>query len=175
MKNITTRDLCIKALLIALVCVATMVITVPVPATSGYIHLGDSIILISSIFFGWEYGLIAGGVGSAMADLLGGYAHWVPFTFVIKALMGFVIGKIANYDGSKGNFFSVRNMLAAVAGIVWMIFGYLIGGTILKGSFAVALTSVPSNAVQGVGGLVIYIVIGYALDKAKIYRFLHVK
>jgi Predicted membrane protein len=175
MKNLSARELCIKGLLIALVAVSTMVISVPVAATSGYIHLGDSVILISSIFFGWEYGLIAGGVGSMMADLLSGYAHWAPFTLVIKAIMGLIIGKMANYDGVKGNFFSARNVIAALAGIVWMIFGYLVGGTILKGSFAVALTSVPSNIVQGVGGFVIYMVIGAALNKAKIYKLLPVK
>lgn len=175
MKNLSAKELCIKGLLIALVAVATMVINVPVAATSGYIHLGDSVILISSIFFGWEYGLIAGGVGSMLADVLGGYAHWAPFTLVIKAIMGLVIGKLANYEGAKGNFFSARNLIAASAGIVWMVFGYLIAGTILKGSFAVALTSVPSNVVQGVGGLVIYLVIGTALNKAKIYKLLSVK
>jgi len=175
MKNLSTKELCFKGLLIALVAVATMVINVPVAATSGYIHLGDSVILISSIFFGWEYGLIAGGVGSMLADVLSGYAHWAPFTLVIKAIMGLIIGKMANYDGAKGNFFSARNVIAAAAGIIWMVFGYLVCGTILKGSFAVALTSVPSNIVQGVGGFVIYLVIGAALNKAKIYRLLSVK
>lgn len=175
MKNLTARVLCIKGLLIALVTVATMVINVPVAATSGYIHLGDSVILISSIFFGWEYGLIAGGVGSMLADILNGYAHWAPFTLVIKAVMGLIIGKLSNYDGAKGNFFSIRNMMAPFAGIVWMVFGYLACGTIIKGSFAVALTSVPSNVVQGIGGFVIYLVMGAALNKAKLYKVLSVK
>ena len=74
MKNITVKQLCIKGLLTALVTMATMVISIPVPATNGYIHLGDSVISIASIFFGWEYGLIAGGLGSMMADILSGYA-----------------------------------------------------------------------------------------------------
>lgn len=170
-----TRDLCIKALLIALVAVATIVITVPVPATSGYVHLGDSVILIVSVFFGWEYGLIAASLGSAFADVFLGYSYWAPFTLIIKGLMGYAIGKIANYEGEKGNFFSARNIVAALSGITIMIAGYLIGGTILKGSFAVALTSVPSNIVQGVAGFVFYLVVGAAFDRAKIYRYLHIK
>ena len=175
MKNMTTKNICINALLIALVCVSTMVLQIPVPATSGYIHLGDSIILIASIFFGWRYGMIAGGIGSAMADLLSGYAHWVPFTLLIKGLMGLLTGRVADYEGEHSNFFSARNITASVLGVVWMVMGYLIGGTILKGSFAVALTSVPSNIVQGAGGLIIYFVVGYALNKAKIYRVISVK
>lgn len=172
MKTFKAKELCIKALLIALVTVTTMAVQVPVPATSGYIHLGDSIILIAGVFFGWEYGLIAGGIGSMLADILGGYAHWAPFTLIIKALMGFAVGKIADYSKVKSNFLNLRNTLASVVGIIIMVAGYLIGGTILKGSLAVALTSVPSNMVQGIGGLIIYIVIGIALDKAKIYKYL---
>lgn len=175
MKKMTTKCLCMNALLIALVCVSTMMLQVPVPATSGYIHLGDSIILISSIFFGWQYGFIAGGVGSAMADMLSGYAHWVPFTFLIKGLMGLLIGKIANYNSGENNLFSIRNISAALAGIIWMVFGYFLGGAVLKGSFMISLTSVPSNIVQGVGGLVIYFVVGYALNKANVFKFISVK
>ena len=64
--KMTTKQVCINGLFIALVCLSTMVLQVPVPATSGYIHLGDSVILIVSVFFGWKYGMIAGGVGSQL-------------------------------------------------------------------------------------------------------------
>ena len=53
-----------------------------------------------------------------------------------------------------------------------MVVGYLIGGTILKGSFLVSLTSVPSNIIQGGGGFIIYLVIGFALEKAKVYNLI---
>lgn len=170
MKKMTTRKLCINALLIALVCVATMFLQIPVPATSGYIHLGDSIILIAGIFFGWEYGLIAGGIGSALADLLTGYPHWMFFTLIIKGLMGLLVGKAANFHGDGSSIFSIRNITAVLLAEVWMVLGYLIGGTILKSSFIVAVGSVPSNIVQGIGGIVIYFVVGLALEKGKVYR-----
>lgn len=174
-KNSTTKSLCMKSLFIALVAVATMLIQIPVSATQGYIHLGDSIILLVSVFFGWKYGMIAGGVGSAMADVLLGYAHWAPFTFVIKAIMGLIIGKLAHFEGDSTPFFTFRNITASVAGIVWMVFGYFIGGAILKSSFSVALLSVPENIIQGVGGMIIYFVIGYAFKKIKIYKYITVK
>ena len=175
MKTVSTKDLCIKALLTALVAVATMVITVPVPATSGYIHLGDSVILIVSVFFGWQYGLVCGAIGSMFADVFMGYTYWAPFTVVIKGLIGLIVGKLSNYRGIEGNFFTARNVFAALVGETWMVFGYLIGGTILKGSFLVALTSVPANALQAIGGFILFIVIGTALNKAKIYRYISVK
>ena len=175
MKNTTTKELCIIALLIALVCAATMAITIPIPATSGYVHLGDSVILICSVFFGSGYGLAAGGIGSALADCLGGYAHWAPFTLVIKGVMGYIIGRVSDYNGGRGKFFSLRNMAASFLGVAWMVFGYFLGGAAIKGSFAVSLASVPANVVQGAGGLIIFIVIGYALDKAEIYKYLNAK
>ncbi len=138
--KMTTKELCIQGLLTALVTVCTMVFQIPVSATQGYIHLGDSMILLTSVFFGWKYGMAAGGIGSALADLLSGYAHWAPFTLIIKGGMGL-----------------------------------LIGGGILKSSFAVAATSIPENLVQGAAGMAIFLVVGTAFYKAKIYRFVSEK
>ena len=58
------------ALMAAMACVATMVIKIPIPATGGYINLGDCIVLLSGIILGPVYGGIAAGLGSALADLL---------------------------------------------------------------------------------------------------------
>ena len=47
MKDQNIRALCLKGVFTALVMAATMVIQIPIPATNGYIHLGDSMILIA--------------------------------------------------------------------------------------------------------------------------------
>ena len=65
-----TKELCIHGLMIALVTVCTMVFQIPVSATQGYVHLGDSMILLVGVFFGARYGMVAGGIGSALADVL---------------------------------------------------------------------------------------------------------
>ena len=119
-----TKELCIHGLLIALVAVCTMVFQIPVSATQGYVHLGDSMILLVGVFFGARYGMVAGGIGSALADVLSGYSHWAPFTLIIKGLMGWLIGKIASGAGSRAKFYTGRNLLAAVVGVAWMVFGY---------------------------------------------------
>lgn len=150
-----TKELCLQGLMIALVTVSTMVLQIPVSATNGYIHLGDSMILIIGIFFGARYGMIAGGVGAALADLLSGYAHWAPFTLIIKGLMGYLIGKIGHRSMEEQHFFTVRTWLGAVIGILWMVMGYYLGGAVLQSSWTVALTSIPENLVQGGAGLVI--------------------
>ena len=170
-----TKELCIHGLLIALVAVCTMVFQIPVSATQGYVHLGDSMILLVGVFFGARYGMVAGGIGSALADVLSGYSHWAPFTLIIKGLMGWLIGKIASGAGSRAKFYTGRNLLAAVVGVAWMVFGYFIGGGILKSSFAVAATSIPENIVQGVAGAVIFCVVGAAFHKANIYKIVSVQ
>lgn len=172
-KNKATQDLVMYGLFIALVCVMTMVVQVPVPMTNGYIHLGDSCILLIAIFFGKKHGAIAGGIGSALADIFTGYAHWALFTLIIKALMGFVAGQLSDYRFEKSKFFSVNTIISSVCTIAVMVIGYLIGGTILKGSFATALTSVPSNMIQGGLGTVLFFVIGKAFDKLHLGSYIH--
>ena len=125
-----TKEICLRGLMIALVTVSTMVLQIPVSATNGYIHLGDSMILLISVFFGWRYGMVAGGVGAALADLLSGYAHWAPFTLIIKGVMGLLVGKIAHYTPAEKHFFGLRNLAGSVVGIVWMIIGYYFGGAV---------------------------------------------
>lgn len=166
-----TKNICLQGLMIALVTVSTMVLQVPVSATNGYIHLGDSMILLISLFFGWRYGMVAGGVGSALADVLSGYAHWAPFTLIIKGLMGYLVGKLSHFSPQDPHFLSVRNVFASIIGIIWMIVGYYFGGAALQKSFAVALTSIPENIVQGSAGFVIFLIVGYAFYKAKIYKY----
>ena len=80
-----TKKLIFAALFAALTCVATMIIKVPTP-TMGYIHPGDSIVLLSGFLLGPVYGGLAAGIGSMFSDLFGGYFSYAPATFVIKTL-----------------------------------------------------------------------------------------
>ena len=85
--TVTLKKLVMAALFAALACVATMSIKIPTPGTSGYIHPGDAIVILAGVVLGPTWGFLAGGIGSAMADLLGGYFVYVPITFVIKGLV----------------------------------------------------------------------------------------
>ncbi|NBI05266.1 ECF transporter S component [Senegalia massiliensis] len=162
------QNLTILGLLIALVAVSTMMIKVPVVSTEGYVHLGDSMIFLSAIIFGKKKGAIAGGIGSAMADLLLGYTHWIIPTLIIKGLMGYFVGLISN--GESDNLINVRNSISLIFGAIWMVFGYFIAGGIMKGSFLVAATSIPANSIQAFAGALIFIPIGIALKKTKYFN-----
>ena len=148
--NYKTKKIVLNGLMTALVCIATMVIQVPTPGTNGYVNVGDAVIFITSILFGPLAGMLAGGVGSALADLLSGYPHWALFTLIIKGLEGYLVGIIVN----KSNTIS-RNIFSISIGIVVMVIGYFLAGAILKGSFIVSAASIPSNIVQGIVSMII--------------------
>ena len=123
----TTRFLCLTAVMAAITCIATMVIQIPIPL--GYAHLGDAFILLTVLFIGRKSGIWAGGIGSALADLLTGYAYWAIPTFIIKSLMAYFVGKIA-YKDDACKLFSGRTLLACVVGMVWMAVGHTVAGAV---------------------------------------------
>lgn len=128
MNKYNVKRLTYGGLMTALVFATTAVIPqVPVPFTEGYIHTGDSMIFVTSILLGWKYGLFAGGVGSAMADLFLGYAHWTVPTLIIKGIMGAIVGLMA-HEVKNNKLRVFRNILTYVIGIGWLglaIFFYL--------------------------------------------------
>lgn len=170
MKENTAKYVSINALAIALVCVSTMVIQIPIPL--GYMHLGNTCILLFAALFGPATGLLAGGIGSALADLLTGYTQWVFPTLLIKSIMGFAIGYLANRNAQSFKTLSFKTFFGAVTGIFIMIAGYTIAGAIMHGSIYTGLAQAPGLTFEGVLGLVVFYVISFVLEKAKIQRIL---
>ena len=126
--NSNLKKIVMTALFAALSCVATMSIHIPTPGTGGYIHPGDAVVILSGVILGPVYGLLAGGIGSAMADLIGGYFIYVPITFVIKGLVALAAGLIYQKLGhsSKTRFTAV--ILGGVADIVLVAAAYCSSG-----------------------------------------------
>ncbi len=170
-KKHTAEKITICALMTALVCVATIVIQIPIPL--GYMHLGNTVILMTAYLLGPKSGAFAAGAGSALADLLTGFAIWCIPTLIIKGLMGFVIGYLAqSKSGELPRLFSAKTALAAVTGIAVMIFGYFIGGSILYGSVYTGALQIPGLAIEGAIGLGLFYVLTAMLEKAGIRKFL---
>lgn len=138
----TTSDITRTGLCAALVAVLTRVVQFPTPATQGYINVGDAAIFVTAILFGPIVGGLAGGVGSSLADILGGYLHWAPFTLVIKGTEGWLAGwMFRSLRGSRW----VAPTLVVAGG--WMVGGYLVVEIILYG-WATGVANVGGNAVQ---------------------------
>ena len=49
-------------------------------------------IFFGVLLLGWKWGAVASGFGSALADLLLGYAQYAPITLVVKYLMAVAMG-----------------------------------------------------------------------------------
>jgi len=146
MTNNQTKRLTFGGLMVALVFVTTFSIKIPVPFTQGYIHAGDSMIFIAAILLGWKYGAIAGGVGSALADALGGYANWVIPTIIIKTIMGALVGWIAKDAMERDN--TTKIMLSVTMAITW--FGLT---TILRNIIARSITENSLHLIGEVDGI----------------------
>ena len=116
--NSNLKKIVMAALFAALACVATMSIRIPTPGTGGYIHPGDAIVILSGVILGPVWGLLAAGIGSAMADLLGGYFLYVPITFVIKGAVAFVAGMIYKKIGKTPKSHYTAVVLGGVGDIV---------------------------------------------------------
>lgn len=159
--KISTREIVLTALFAALACVATMVIRIPTPATSGYIHPGDAIVILCGLILGPRCGFLAAGLGSCAADLFGGYFLYVPATFIIKGLIAFCTAKVAQRlpDTTKGHLMGV--IAGGVFDIILVCGGYFIFEYFIYGLGAAA--SIPANAIQGISGLIIAFVLSPVL------------
>ena len=155
--NSNLKKIVITALFSALACVATMSVRIPTPGTNGYIHPGDAIVILSGVILGPVYGLVAGGIGSAMADLLGGYFVYVPITFAIKGLIAVLAGLIYKKLGKSSKSRYAAVVLGGITDIVLVAGGYFVCEYFLYGASAAA--SIPANIIQGVGGLIIAVVL----------------
>ena len=160
-----TKKLVIAALMAALTCVATMMITIPSPL-KGYLNLGDCLVLTSGWLLSPVYGFLAAGLGSALADLFSGYVVYAPATFVIKGLMAIIAYYGFQLLRKKCNNLLSRIVSGAAAEIM-MILGYFLFEGCMYG-FIPSAVNIPANGVQGIAGLVIGVVLIKALEKSKI-------
>ena len=93
MRDANIKKLVLAALMAALTYVATSIVQIPSPM-QGYVNLGDCIVLLSGWILGPWWGAAAGGIGSMLVDLLGGYGHYAPGTLIIKGCMALVAALI---------------------------------------------------------------------------------
>lgn len=159
MKHDKLIKLVLAALFAALTCVATMLIHIPMPATNGYINLGDGMVLLGAFLLGPAYGFAAGGLGSMLADLLLGYASYAPGTFIIKGLTALVAALILR--ALSGKFSGL--VVGSAVGEVVMVLGYFAYESLALGYGIAAAASIPGNAIQGAAGMVVGILAYKAL------------
>ena len=143
-----TGKLVLTALMTCLVLLATYMIRIPSPFTQGYVHLG-----------------------SGLCDLLGGYAAYAPWTFIIKGLMGFIMGvfieralKKKKHHMKIGSVPVIEIAGMVIAGIE-MVIGYAVVDGVLAGNMISGLLGAPFNVAQFTVGLILAVILAMALYK----------
>ncbi len=166
MKKEKIKTIVISAMLASLTCVATMIIKIPTPL-HGYANLGDCIVLLSAFLLPVSYGFCAAAIGSALADVLSGYAMYAPATFVIKGLMVIVAYFIYKQFTNDKKLLLGKIISGFISEIV-MVAGYFVFEGFLYG-FKASLVNIPANAIQGVVCLVAGILLINIFEKNKIF------
>ena len=154
---IHTQKTVLSAVFAALVFAATSIVKFNIPATSGYVHFGDSIVLTAGFLLGPVYGTLAAAIGSMLADILGGYASYALPTFIIKGLMALSAWIVFKTLSKKFRVFG--KVLGGSAAVIVMVLGYFFAESVFMSYGLGALSAVPWNIVQGVFGLVTSVII----------------
>lgn len=151
------KAIAITAISLVLVFVFTALVNIRLPfaPNGGLIHLGNLPLFVAAILFGKRTGMIAGGVGMALFDLMSGWTLWAPFTLVIVGCMGLVVGAVTEKHKSFP-FYILAMVLACAIKIV----GYYFTEAIIYGNLVVPLTSIPGNLIQvGVAAVLTLVII----------------
>lgn len=151
----TTFYIVLIALFSALVCVLT--IFVQIPWGKGYINFGDTLIFLAASLLGPVGGMIAGAIGSSLADIFSGFAVYAPFTFVVKGGEGFLCGILYSYVFRKQRPILRRLFSMLIAG-AWMVIGYFLTDLMLYGCEA-SLFNFVSGPIQAGTSLVVALIV----------------
>ena len=148
-QKIRTVDITVTAAMAALVFLGTYIFKIP--TISGYVHLGDCMILLTVALF-----------GGGLSDFIGGYFYWVVPTLLIKCMWAIVMSLIMHkvLKDKKGSF-----LIGAIAGGVLHIIAYtLVRAALYSGK--TAIIEIPALIFQTGAGIVIGFVIYMLLKKS---------
>lgn len=157
-----TREMVAAAIFVALTAVVTRYTAIPIPATRGFFNLGEVVIYVGAIVYGPLVGMLAGGVGSALADVWAQAPYYAPFTLVIKGIEGYVVGRLAGSTNAS-------RLRATLAGGALMVAGYFLAQTFFAKALGIAPTSgtaataafaeLPFNVVQVAVGVIVALLV----------------
>ena len=163
-QNRTLQQLVLSAMFAALCWAATML--VQIPTVAGYTNIGEGMCLLAGLVLGPWYGFFAAGIGSGLADLLAGYAHYVPGTFLIKGLVALIAALLLRPLLKKGEKIPFwRLAVIELPSEVVMVLGYFGYKALILGKGLSAAASIPNNLVQAAIGIVLSVLLYTALSK----------
>lgn len=161
-RNHHGMQLALGGMLAALVFVATSFFKLPVSVTQGYIHLGDGFILLGAALLG-NTAIVAAALGSALADLLGGYTLYILPTFLIKG----AVAAVAVWFFAANRPLWLRVLGMVIAETVMVLGYFLVEWLVLGYGLAAAAGALVPNMVQGLSGVIIGVVLLPLVQRVK--------
>uniref|UniRef100_A0A7C4I5D7 ECF transporter S component n=2 Tax=Caldiarchaeum subterraneum TaxID=311458 RepID=A0A7C4I5D7_CALS0 len=166
---VKSSEVALLVVFTALVAAATMVLSVYFPLTRGYFNLGETMVYLAALVGGPVVGAFAGGVGSALADILLGYTAFAPGTLLIKAAEGAVAALLYR----RLRKVSVPNALLLSAIVVGLYFGIIVSVGIFLMSGIVEITFYTGETFQlavNPGTWVLLALLGSAVPAYYVFR-----
>ena len=152
----------------AIILFSTLFVKFSTGLGEGYIHFGDCFIYLSACILPFPYCLIAGAIGGALADILGGFAIWAIPTAIIKILIALPFALVCKKEKSEKILNKRTTLMPMVSGII-TILGYFIAECILY-SVASATLSIIGNTIQAIASGILFYITATALDKINFKR-----
>jgi uncharacterized membrane protein len=150
------------AVMTALTTIATIIIAIPFPTTSGYLNFGDTMVMLSGLILGPLGGFMAGGFGSALGDITLGYFHFAPITLIVKGCEGMCVGIICHRVRFQSRL-SRWDILGFLVASIVMLTGYFLGELPLYGLVPALEELLFTNSIQVIAGSVVTAIAGPAV------------
>ncbi len=140
--------------LTAVITLTTLFVRIPLPSR-GYFNFGDVAVIFSGLLMGWLggrrgyiWGAAAGGIGSGLADVIGGYGLFAPITLIAKGAEGALAALAQGRSGSI-------HWLCLILGGVAMVSVYFIAETLMPNiGLQGAVAELLPNLIQAGGGII---------------------
>lgn len=153
MKKINTVAIVRCALMTAVVAVCTML---GFSVGTGFVNFGDTMIFVTAYLLGPIPAMVAGGVGSLIADSIV-YPLTMWFTLFIKGIEGLVAGLMFKFVAGKKPYRTpvkiTLGVVSMIVGGIFMVMGYfgtqaLFWGDEETGKVAAAIMQLPWDCLQ---------------------------
>jgi uncharacterized membrane protein len=153
-------------LMIAVVFVLTRFTAISL-STIGYFNLGDIGIILTGYILGGPSGMIAGGLGAALADLSAGYIIFAPVTLIVKGIEGYFLGLLLNKYRDR-----VKPLLSIAACMGFMVIGYFAAEAFVLGMFdkTFGMTVAVNDSLSTLVQAVISTVVGFGIIRSGILK-----
>lgn len=156
------KRMCLAGLFTAIVFVVTAYLHIP--SHTGYTHVGDGFIYLAACLLPLPYAVFVGAAGALLADCLTGFAVWAPGSVIIKTAAVFF------FTAKSPKIITTRNALALLPAGAVCIGGYYLYDALLTGNFVTPLAGIPGYCTQSVLSSILFLALGFALDKLKIKK-----